>query len=92
MDEGILAVEGMTPIGAGLHDPVLICWPLVRGRLTVKQKLIKLFVLVSDATWPAAGTPCPSLAKPFAMTLGSRASRRTIIRHESIAKQKYNNH
>jgi hypothetical protein len=25
LDEGMLALEGMIPIGAGLHDPVLIC-------------------------------------------------------------------
>ena len=24
-DEGMLVVAAMTPIGAGLHDPVLIC-------------------------------------------------------------------
>lgn len=54
--EGMFAVEGMEPIGAGLHDPPAICWPLVIGSLgTVKQKLIKLFDEVSDATWPAAG-------------------------------------
>jgi hypothetical protein len=54
------------------------------GTLTVKQKLMKLFVLVKDATWPAAGTFCPLLAKPLAMTLGSRADRGTVIRNRSI--------
>lgn len=41
------------PIGAGLHDPVVICWPLVMGRSTVAQKLMKLLDEVNDATWPA---------------------------------------
>ena len=46
----------MTPIGAGLQEPVVICWPFVIGRLgTVAQKLMKLFVDVSEATWPASG-------------------------------------
>lgn len=53
-DEGILSTEGMTPMGAGLHDPVVICLPLVIGRLgTVRQKLIKLFVDVMEGTWPS---------------------------------------
>ena len=51
--EGILSLEGMAPIGAGLQDPVAICFPLVIGKLgTVKQKLIKLFDDVREATWP----------------------------------------
>ena len=50
-DEGMLSTEGITPMGAGLHEPVLICFPLVIGRLgTVKQKLTKLLVDVSEAT------------------------------------------
>lgn len=54
---GMLVVAAMIPIGAGLHEPVVICWPLVIGKLgTVKQKLIKLFEDVKEATWPAAGT------------------------------------
>lgn len=73
-DEGMFVVAAMTPIGAGLHDPVLICWPLVIGAFTVRQKLMKLLVEVSDATWPAAGTCCPSWAKPVAMTAGLRAT------------------
>ena len=36
--------------------------------LVVAQKLMKLFVEVSDATWPAVGVSCPSLAKPVAIT------------------------
>lgn len=54
--EGMLSTDGMTPIGALLHEPVLICLPLVRGRLgTVRQKLMKLFEEMLDAIWPAAG-------------------------------------
>lgn len=49
----MLSVDGRTPIGAGLQEPVVICLPSVIGRFgTVKQKLIKLFVEVSEATWP----------------------------------------
>lgn len=90
-DEGILAVEGITPIGAGLHDPVLICRPFVMGTVTFKQKLMKLLELVSDATWPGAGTCCPSWAKPVAMTLGSRAEEVTI-RTRSVENQQYDTH
>jgi len=65
----MLAVEGMIPMGAGLHEPVEICLPLVRGKLgTVKQKLMKLFDEVSDATWPAVGVSWPFCSKPAAMT------------------------
>ena len=49
--EGILSLEGMTPIGAGLQEPVVICFPLVIGRLgTVRQKLMKLLDDVREAT------------------------------------------
>lgn len=74
-EDGMFDVAAMTPIGAGLHDPPVICWPLVIGLLTVRQKLMKLLVEVSEATWPAAGTCCPFWAKPVAMTAGSRAAR-----------------
>jgi len=48
--EGMLTTEGMAPIGAGLHEPVVICLPFVIGKLgRVKQKLMKLLVDVSDA-------------------------------------------
>jgi len=51
LDDGMLSLEGITPIGAGLQDPVAICFPLVIGRFgTVKQKLMKLLVDVSDGT------------------------------------------
>ena len=54
--EGMLDEDGMMPIGAGLHEPVAICFPFVKGRLgTVRQKLMKLFVEVRDATWPGNG-------------------------------------
>jgi hypothetical protein len=70
--EGMLSVDGMRPIGAGLHDPVLICLPLVIGTPgAVRQKLMKLFVEVSDGTWPGVGWSWPSSAKPAATTLGS---------------------
>lgn len=51
LDEGMLVVAAMTPIGAGLHEPVFTCRPFVMGRLgTVKQKLMKLLVEVREAT------------------------------------------
>ena len=51
LDEGMLEVEAITPIGAGLQEAVLICLPFVRGRSgTVRQKLIKLFVDVKEGT------------------------------------------
>ena len=50
-EEGMLSLDGMTPIGAGLQEPVVICFPLVIGRLgTVRQKLMKLFFEVKEAT------------------------------------------
>lgn len=49
-DEGILVLAGMAPIGAGLHEPSTTCAPLVKGRLTVLQKLMKLLVDVNEAT------------------------------------------
>lgn len=52
-DDGIWSTDGMAPMGAGLHEPVVTCFPLVIGRSgTVRQKLIKLFVDVSEGTWP----------------------------------------
>ena len=54
--EGILSDEGIRPIGAGLHDPFESCLPLVRLTLgKFAQKLMKLFVDVSDATCPGVG-------------------------------------
>ena len=67
--DGMFVVAAITPIGAGLHEPVLICWPLVMGRLgTVAQKLMKLFGDVSEGTWPAVGWSWPSFSKPVAIT------------------------
>jgi len=53
--EGMFDDDGITPIGAGLHDPPAICWPSVMGVFgTVKQKLMKLLVEVREATCPAS--------------------------------------
>jgi hypothetical protein len=49
-EDGILAEDGIEPIGAGLHEPAAICFPFVICWLVVRQKLMKLFVDVSDAT------------------------------------------
>ena len=55
------------------------------GRLgTVKQKLIKLFVDVSEATCPATGGSWPSVWKPLAITRGSRAVEGYVRRQRSI--------
>jgi hypothetical protein len=49
--DGILVEDGIDPIGAGLHEPAAICFPFVICWLgTVRQKLMKLFFDVSDAT------------------------------------------
>ena len=65
----MFVVAAMTPIGAGLHDPVTICRPFVRGLPSwVAQKLMKLLEEVREGTWPASGTFCPSFSKPVAMT------------------------
>lgn len=73
MTEGILALEGIKPMGAGLHDPFVICLPLVSWKLGLsRQKLIKLFVDVSDATCPGSeGSTEPFWANPGAITAGS---------------------
>lgn len=48
-------MEGIAPIGAGLQEPFLSCWPLVMGRSgSVAHQLMKLFVDVSEATSPAS--------------------------------------
>ena len=52
---GMLEAEGIAPIGAGLQEPFLSCWPLVMGRSgSVAQKLMKLMEDVSEATSPAS--------------------------------------
>lgn len=50
----MLAVDGMEPMGAGLHEPFVICRPFVMT--CPAQKLMKLFVDVSDAVWPELHT------------------------------------
>jgi hypothetical protein len=48
LEEGMLFDDGIAPMGAG---PSVICRPLVIFKLgTVKQKSMKLFVDVNDAT------------------------------------------
>ncbi len=54
LDDGMLAVDAISPIGAGLHEPSLICSPFVICLFVVAQKLMKLFVDVSEATWPGS--------------------------------------
>ena len=50
-EDGMLPEDGMRPIGAGLHEPAAICCPFVRATPgAVRQKLMKLFVEVLDAT------------------------------------------
>lgn len=71
LDEGMTVWAAIWPMGAGLQEPVVICWPLVM--VWPAQKLMKLFVDVREATWPASGTSWPLLAKPVAMTEGSSA-------------------
>eukprot|EP00753_Platysulcus_tardus_P019083 PLAT7048.2.p2 GENE.PLAT7048.2~~PLAT7048.2.p2 ORF type:complete len:216 (+),score=6.72 PLAT7048.2:124-771(+) len=71
----MLDVDAMMPIGAGLHEPVVICCPLVIGSCgTVAQKLMKLLEEVLEATWPAAGWDWPSFWKPVAITDLSRVN------------------
>lgn len=56
-------------MGAGLQDPVVICWPFVIGKSeTVAQKLMKLLLDVNEATCPAVAFCWPSDSKPLAMT------------------------
>lgn len=58
--DGMFVLAAMTPMGAGLQEPVLICCPFVMGRLgTVAQKLMKLFEDVREATCPAVGLQNP---------------------------------
>ena len=55
LEEGRLVEAGRTPMGAGLHDPSASCVPLVRGLLTVKQKLIQLLLDVPEGVCPGSG-------------------------------------
>ena len=53
---GMLVLAAITPMGAALHDPVVICFPFVKGLSgTVAQKLMKLLLDVADGTWPSVG-------------------------------------
>lgn len=57
LEEGMFSTAGIRPMGAGLHEPLVICLPLVIGSWgTVKQKLMKLLEEVREATWPSTGT------------------------------------
>lgn len=67
-EEGMFAEGAITPIGAGLHEPFWICEPFVRGRLTVRQKLMKLFEDVRDGDWPAVALADPSCSNPVQIT------------------------
>ena len=56
LDEGMSALAAITPIGVWLHEPSTICCPFVFCLLgKSRQKLMKLFVDVIDASWPAVG-------------------------------------
>ncbi len=71
---GIFWMGGIIPIGAGLHEPFVNCWPFEMGKSgAVRQKLMKLFDEVKDAIWPMTGASLPSCSKPIATTLESSA-------------------
>ena len=59
-----------------MHDPFGSCLPSVRLTLEkLAQKLMKLFVDVSDATCPGVGVDWPSWANAWQTTLESSAIR-----------------
>jgi len=60
LQDGWAVLAGIEPIGTGLQLPPVTCSPFVIGWLTDAQKLMKLFVLVKEATCP--GSPP---ARPF---------------------------
>jgi len=62
--DGMLAEDGISPIGAGLQDPAVTWAPLVT--VLPEQKLMKLLVLWRESASPAA-LPLP-LANAGAMT------------------------
>lgn len=74
LDDGMLALDGIEPMGAGLHEPPVTCSPFVMVSPVPAQKLMKLFVDVREATWPASGVAWPSCSKPLAITDGSSVS------------------
>lgn len=73
IDDTILVLAGICPIGMLLQDPVVICRPLVR--VCPEQKLMKLLVEVADRACPTSAAPTcldPSTCEPFWMTLERR--------------------
>ena len=72
LQEGMFVELAIRPIGIGLHEPVLTCWPLVIGLPVVAQKLMKLLVDVNEAAVPAVALFRPSLSEPLASTFGSK--------------------
>ena len=72
--EGILLCAAIAPIGVWLHEPSTICCPFVFALPgTVRQKLMKLFCDVIDASWPAVGVSWP-VSEKLKMLLGSIVS------------------
>jgi len=72
----MLSTEGINPMGAGLQEPVAICWPFVRGtpgRVSA-QWLIKLLLEVKDGDWPKTGGFWPSSSNDLQSTESSRRS------------------
>ncbi len=67
----------MTPIGAGLQEPVVICWPFVMGKLgSVRQKLMKLFDEVREAICPRRRSLLSVLLKARSNDLGIKRCER----------------
>ena len=64
LEDGMSALAAMMPIGVWLHEPFVICSPFVfslSGKS--RQKLMKLFSDVIDASWPAVGVSWPVCVK-----------------------------
>ena len=54
MAEGILSCAAITPIGVALQEPSMTCLPLVCALPgNCRQKLMKLFVDVSEGSFPS---------------------------------------
>lgn len=70
LEEGMFWALAITPIGIGLHEPLLICWPLVI--VWPLQKLMKLLLEVNEAAVPAVALFRPSLWEPLEITLESK--------------------
>jgi hypothetical protein len=87
LQEGMLSMEVMEPMGAGLQEPVVICFPLVMGvagRVRA-QKLMKLFPEVMEATWPASARDCPLFKNPVLMTELSRVKEFWMLLLSAVA-------